>query len=136
MHNGGGLVAAPGELLRLLGQLNKWPNPQKGPLIVPTVLQGLIPTVFFSLRYILVERGRVEFGEDAKAGFGTGPVKNTSALYSTEAALLSTQSFSKQQKPGPLSQLCHKYQTLLLLGNGKHSPGFGNQRVSSDKKKK
>lgn len=51
VHNGGGLVAAPGELLRLLGQLNKWPNPQKGPLIVPTVLQGLIPTVFFLTLY-------------------------------------------------------------------------------------
>lgn len=47
VHNSGGFVAAPGELLGFRDSFKKkkknWPNPQNSPLVVATVLAGSVP---------------------------------------------------------------------------------------------
>lgn len=55
-----------------MGQLNKWPYPQDSPLVVATVLQGLVRTNSVP-NFICDDRGQVNFGKDVQAGLGLGP---------------------------------------------------------------
>ena len=102
VHNGGGLAAAPGELLRLLGQLDKKARTPRQPSYCRHCTPGTDSD----------ERGDKETSVWRwRLVCGRGPTETHQSLTS----------ISKTTNQEPLIQPWHKYQTLLSVGNGRHS---------------